>query len=220
MHKWSKEGPSEFLRCTPTQERSRKRYEIILDAAVQIINEKGVDGLRMSDIVERAKVPHGSLYQYFPDKTAIIGTLAEHLNIQGHGCVRAELEPVKSMADLYPALCRITDGYYEVMLNEPVMRDIWHATQTDRILQDLDRADMDKLSGYLFDVLRQLRPQSEPQTLLENSRLIMHLIAAAVRYAITLDTEEGHRTIALFKKLLPSNLASLDRHAKAIGKSA
>ena len=39
--------------------------------------EKGSEAFRMSDVVERSGVPFGSLYQYFPDKTAIIGTLAE-----------------------------------------------------------------------------------------------------------------------------------------------
>ena len=45
----------------------------------------------MSDIVERTGVAFGSLYQYFPDKTAIIGTLAERYNAVGRDCVRRDL---------------------------------------------------------------------------------------------------------------------------------
>jgi AcrR family transcriptional regulator len=37
----------------------------------------------MSDIVERSGVAFGSLYQYFPDKRAIIGTLAERYDASG-----------------------------------------------------------------------------------------------------------------------------------------
>jgi AcrR family transcriptional regulator len=209
MRKWSTECSSEFSRCTPTQQRSRERYQSILNHAVQIIKEKGVDGLRMSDIVERANVPCGSLYQYFPDKTAVIGTLAEHFNAEGHNCVKAELQSIQTMDDLHPALCRITDGYFQVLLHEPVMRDIWHATQTDRVLQDLDRADKEILSSYLLEVLQRLKPQSDPQRLMEFSRFIMHLIAAAVRYAIIIEKEEGQRAIALFKNLLPTNVDNL-----------
>ena len=58
--------------------------------------EKGSEAFRMSDIVERSGVPFGSLYQYFPDKTAIIGTLAERYNAIGRACVRQELAAVKS----------------------------------------------------------------------------------------------------------------------------
>jgi hypothetical protein len=41
----------------------------------------------MSDIVARSGVPFGSLYQYFPDKTAIIGTLAQRYNVIGRDCL-------------------------------------------------------------------------------------------------------------------------------------
>ena len=48
--------------------------------AAELMAEKGSEAFRMSDIVERSGVPFGSLYQYFPDKTAIIDTLAERYN--------------------------------------------------------------------------------------------------------------------------------------------
>jgi AcrR family transcriptional regulator len=91
--------------------------------------EKGSEAFRMSDIVERTGVPFGSLYQYFPDKTAIIGTLAERYNAIGRDCVRRDLSAVKSPRDLHPALCRIVDSYYRMFIDEPVMRDIWQATR-------------------------------------------------------------------------------------------
>ena len=53
-------GPA---RLVPTQKRSRARFEAILETAEQILLEKGADAFRMSDIVARAGVPHGSLYQ-------------------------------------------------------------------------------------------------------------------------------------------------------------
>jgi len=48
--------------------------------AAELMAEKGSEAFRMSDIVERSGVPFGSPYQYFPDKTAIIDTLAERYN--------------------------------------------------------------------------------------------------------------------------------------------
>jgi AcrR family transcriptional regulator len=57
--------------------RSRERFERILKCAAALMAEKGSEAFRMRDIVERTGMPFGPLYQYFPDKTAIIGTLAE-----------------------------------------------------------------------------------------------------------------------------------------------
>src|SRR5207253_2269148 len=131
-------GTQGLARLVPTQKRSRERFERILACAAQIMAEKGSEAFRMSDIVERTGVPFGSLYQYFPDKTAIIGTLAERYNAIGRDCVQRDLSTVRSARDLHPALCRIADSYYQMFIDEPVMRDIWQATQADRALRQLD----------------------------------------------------------------------------------
>ena len=81
-----------LARLVPTQQRSRERFERILQCAAEVMAEKGSEAFRMSDIVERTGVAFGSLYQYFPDKTAIIGTLAERYNAIGRECVR-EISP-------------------------------------------------------------------------------------------------------------------------------
>src|ERR1700736_2208033 len=115
-------GASGLARLVPTQQRSRERFERILGSAAEVMAEKGSEAFRMSDIVERTGVPFGSLYQYFPDKTAIIGTLAERYNAIGRDCVRRDLAAVKRARDLYPALCRIVDSYYRMFFDEPVDR--------------------------------------------------------------------------------------------------
>lgn len=196
-------------RRVPTQRRSRERYERILDAAAEVMAEKGSDAFRMSDVVERTGVSFGSLYQYFPDKTALIGTLAERYNAVGHACVRNALAPVDTPAELHRALGRIIDEYYGMFLEVPVMRDIWSATQADRALQDIDETDIAILAGLLCDRLADLAPERDPADLARVSRLAMHLIAAAVRYAITLDRPEAERVLATFKRMLPRDLADL-----------
>src|SRR3954468_21570021 len=107
-----------LARLVPAQKRSRERFERILECAAEIMAEKGSEAFRMSDIVERTGVPFGSLYQYFPDKAAIIGTLAERYNAIGRDCVRRDLSAVKSARDVYPALCRIVDSYQQMFIDE------------------------------------------------------------------------------------------------------
>ena len=201
--------PAGFARLVPTQKRSRERYEKILECAAEMIAERGSEAFRMSDIVERSGVPFGSLYQYFPDKTAIIGTLAERYNAVGRACVRQELAGVTDAAGLRPALWRIVDGYYRMFMNEPVMRDIWQATQADRALQKLDEDDSEFLAGLLLETFKRVAPRRDVATLAATARLTMTLIAAAVRHAITLKPKEAERMIALFKRMLPDNPAVL-----------
>ncbi|MBA4491108.1 TetR/AcrR family transcriptional regulator [Paracoccus sp. S1E-3] len=186
-------------RLVPTQKRSRARFEAILESAEQILLEKGADAFRMSDIVARAGVPHGSLYQYFPDKTAVIATLALRANAAGQECVAAELARISGPEDVADALRRVTDGYYEMFREMPVMRAIWQATQADPTLQKLDAEDRAGLANLLQARLAQVL--AAPADLLDIfARLQITLIGAVVREAITLPEPEGQRLLAQFKR--------------------
>lgn len=198
-------APVRLARIAPVQQRSRERFERILGCAAEVMAEKGGEAFRMSDIVERTGVPFGSLYQYFPDKTAIIGTLAERYNAVGRECVAGDLAQVRSAQDLHPALCRIVDSYYDLFMREPVMRDIWRATQADRALQAMDEEDGLYLSGLLGETVRRIAPAAEAEVVDAFAQLIMTLIAAAVRQAITLDDAAARRFLALFKQMLPKD---------------
>lgn len=196
-------------RRIPSQQRGRDRFEKILVVAMELIEKNGSDALKMSEIVEKAELSFGALYQYFPDKTSIIRTLAERFNEQGRQCVEAELARADDAATLYRALCNIVDQYYDFFRGEPVMRDIWHATQADKLLREVDAEDMEFHSRRLFEVLVKLSPERAEAELLAIGRLTMQLLAAAVRYAISADEEEGRMAIALYKKMLPVDLARL-----------
>lgn len=67
-------GPA--LRRVPIQDRGQRRVERILDAAAEVIAETGVDAATTNAIAARARTSVGSLYQFFPNKEAIVQALA------------------------------------------------------------------------------------------------------------------------------------------------
>lgn len=204
------EAPEWHLaRRMPVQQRSRERFERILACAVELMAEKGSDGLKMSDIVERSGVPFGSLYQYFPDKTAVIATLAERYNAMGHLCVGAMLGGLGDIAALHRVLCDITDSYYRFFQTEPAVHLIWQATQADRALQALDAEDGAYLGGLLLNALWPVAGLADEEALAAWCGLMMVQIAAAVRYAIALPPAEAERVLAMFKAMLPRDLSAL-----------
>jgi AcrR family transcriptional regulator len=190
------------LRRAPSQRRSRERVERILSAATELIEHGGSDALRMSEIASRAGVSIGSLYQYFPDKSAVVRALAKRYNARGRGCVAAELTAAADEAELWSALARLTDEYYQMFLSEPVMRDIWAGTQADPSLREIDLADVRENGALLACTLSRLRPGADPEEIATSSLLVMHLIAATVRLAISTDREEGEALIRECKRLL------------------
>lgn len=66
-------------RRTPSQERSRDRVERILDATAAVLGEMPVDKVTTAAIADKAGVPIGSVYQYFPNKLAVLAQLARRM---------------------------------------------------------------------------------------------------------------------------------------------
>jgi len=66
-----------FQRRRPKQSRSRATCEAILEAASQILERTGPQGFTTASVAERAGVSIGTLYQYFPDKQAILLAAAQ-----------------------------------------------------------------------------------------------------------------------------------------------
>jgi len=66
-------------RRRPSQERSRDRVERILDATAKLLGDTPVDKVTTAAIAETAGVPIGSVYQYFPNKLAVLAELARRV---------------------------------------------------------------------------------------------------------------------------------------------
>ncbi|WP_236541566.1 TetR/AcrR family transcriptional regulator [Spiractinospora alimapuensis] len=64
-------------RKRPRQQRSRETVEWILEAAEQLFVRDGYLGVTTNRVAERAGVSIGSLYQYFPNKDALLLELAD-----------------------------------------------------------------------------------------------------------------------------------------------
>jgi AcrR family transcriptional regulator len=60
------------LRKQPKQARSADLVAAVLDAAVQVLAEEGAQRFTTARVAQRAGVSVGSLYQYFPNKAAIL----------------------------------------------------------------------------------------------------------------------------------------------------
>ncbi|MDT3397497.1 TetR/AcrR family transcriptional regulator [Streptomyces sp. B1866] len=72
--------PTPPLRRAPVQRRSAERLDRILDACARLLEEVGYEALSTRAVAERAAVPIGSVYRFFPNKRAMAEALA-HRNL-------------------------------------------------------------------------------------------------------------------------------------------
>lgn len=64
-------------RKKPSQPRSSRTVDAILEGAARILEQRGFEGYTTNDIAARAGVSIGSLYQYFPTRDAVTVALIE-----------------------------------------------------------------------------------------------------------------------------------------------
>jgi AcrR family transcriptional regulator len=83
-------------RKKPQQRRARATIDTIFEAAIQVLLANGFDKTTTIQIADRAGVSIGSLYQYFPNKRALLSAI-----VQRH---------VGGVADATIAACRSVHG--------------------------------------------------------------------------------------------------------------
>ena len=192
---------SEPVRRNPTQQRSRERQERILAAGTQLIASKGSDQVKMSEIAEMCGISIGSLYQYFPDKSSVIRTLAERYNAESRRCIEVAMAAVEDAQGLREAFSQLLDEYYEIFLATPAMRDIWSGMQADKQLMALELQECRIAGGLLADAMLRVNPSSDIQQVQASAFLIWSLGEATMRLAISCAPEEGRALVEAFKRM-------------------
>ena len=125
-------------RRAPIQKRSIERVGRILDVTAEMLQEVGVDGVKTTEIARRAEIKLASLYRYFPNKNAILKSLAERQF--------ERLKPIMASFlqnfDLDDGLDKLIDVYADFYRNEPGYMELWAGIQG---VPELNQLDMDDL---------------------------------------------------------------------------
>ena len=98
------------LRKLPTQARSRERVADILKATGALLGEVGYDGLSTNLIAERAKVPVGSIYQFFETKDDIVAALVEQFQDRILRLANEKLDAAGAARDRRAFIARLVEG--------------------------------------------------------------------------------------------------------------
>jgi AcrR family transcriptional regulator len=157
--------------------------------------------MRMGEVAERAGVSIGSLYQFFPDKAAVIRTLAERYNASGRACIEVELAAVRNKAELGVAFSKLIDIYYGLFLSEPVMRDVWSGMQADKALREVELSESRLNGALLADAMARLDLKADRAELERRAFLVMALGESAMRLAVSVGRDEGDALVETYKRM-------------------
>src|SRR5262245_13367385 len=75
------------VRKAPEQARSKATVNVILEASARILESGGLRGFNTNAVAAKAGVSIGSLYQYFPNKDAILLALLNDFESAGEKAI-------------------------------------------------------------------------------------------------------------------------------------
>lgn len=110
-------------RKTPVQSRSRVTVDAIFEATIQVLLSEGLARLTTTRVSERAGVSVGTMYQYFPNKQALIIALNERY--------------LNALAERVEATCASMSGQPAARMVSALIDTYWTA-KTERV--DLTQA--------------------------------------------------------------------------------
>jgi AcrR family transcriptional regulator len=176
-------------RKQPKQERSQVTVEAILSATTHILTENGYDQLTTNRVAERAGVSIGSLYQYFPNKEALIFALAEHhanemvqlaqQHLAGLSVGEASLQENRTIPEVLRQIIKAALAAHAV--NPKLHRVLHEQIPHSEVMQRLDQAKMENLlRSFLEQRADQLQPKNLELTVFMVERTIRALIHGAI----------------------------------------
>jgi len=130
------------LRKAPRQERAGATFEAILEAAARILSEQGPRRLTTNRIARRAGVSVGSLYQYFPNKHAIVRALLEREILRAATLRPALLDDAS--APIAERMRAAVDWHLDAHAADPRLSRALHAL-VEESLPDEQRAELETL---------------------------------------------------------------------------
>lgn len=169
-------------RRVPKQRRSRDLVRAILDATAKVLVEEGYDRASTNRIAKVAGVSVGSLYQYFPNKQALVMALAaEHADEQ-IGALAAALRTLGD-APVHVAVATFVQAMIDAHRQEPEL----HVAMVQQVLH-VGLKPMIAIQGRARDMVRTWlvvhRDQILPTDLDAASYLLVTTVEAVIHSAI------------------------------------
>ncbi len=153
----AKSSPHEnsFVARKPAQERTRLRFEALLDAADRLLLREDTSKIGLYDIAAAAGMPPASVYHLFPTKEAVLAALAKrYLDGLGRHIIRP-FEPgqVQSWQEFIVVEMERAIEFYN---DRPVMSRLFFSNHVLSEIRDIDTLHVQAASASNYDRMDRL----------------------------------------------------------------
>jgi AcrR family transcriptional regulator len=194
--------PKNPLRKAPKQERGQRRIASILEAAAEEFARVGFDSTTTNAIARRARTSVGSLYQFFPNKEAILAALTEYYLEEIRALHAVVLSGEAAKLDLPDFIDQLVDRLAAFRDAHPAFLGLFYGSPTSAPLAAAaERLQRECVAGAEASIAARL-PKLDPAKRRLHATINVQVVRALLPLAEAADPDGRAQVLAEIKKLL------------------
>jgi len=145
-------------RREPRQARSKERVERVLVAAAALVDGRGLDAVTTNAIAEEAGLPVGTIYQFFPNREAVLVALLA----RGLDALDARFAPLlapgQDQVPLAASIDAVVDALAAAYLEVPALAVLVGGLRADPRFAAVADANNQRVAGWVAELARRRKP--------------------------------------------------------------
>jgi AcrR family transcriptional regulator len=199
--------PDLNLRKRPVQARGRERFAAILDSGRAQLSEGGLDRFTLESVAAGAGVPIGSVYQFFPNKHALIA----ELSAQDSKAIAAEIaESSVSLpnANWQELTDDLIDNLADLWRSDPTRRHVWLAMQSTGATRSLLVEQTRQITEEVVPLISPLMPAKAGRKLRTVAEVVVQMCLSLLHFSVR-DAHPHPAEVRELKRALRSYLRAV-----------
>ncbi|MFE5909146.1 TetR/AcrR family transcriptional regulator [Streptomyces wedmorensis] len=189
------------VRREPQQARSRARVEAILTAADRILSQEGYEALTMRRIAEESGAPVGSIYQFYPDKGAVVDALGRRYLLAFASAIDEIVERAVS-GELTDLVGTMVDVYADLFRSQPGGMALWAGRHLSPELARADEASNTLIADGLRRIVEHLTGGPGGERARRATHMVVWASNAVLHEVFKGDGEPDLETVEELKRML------------------
>ncbi|MFJ7067642.1 TetR/AcrR family transcriptional regulator [Streptomyces sp. NPDC101115] len=189
------------LRRQPQQARSRARVEAVLAAADRILSQEGYEALTMRRIAEESGAPVGSIYQFYPDKSAVVDALGRRY-LEAFRTAIDDLVERAVEHGLPDLVGTMVDVYADLFRTQPGGMALWAGRHLSPELARADEASNALIAEGLQRIVEHLTGRAGGEQVRRATRMVVWAANAVLHEVFKGAGEPDLETVDELKRML------------------
>jgi AcrR family transcriptional regulator len=186
------------------------RFDAILAAARELLAESGVEGFTIEDVAARAQIPVGSMYQFFPNKFAIVAELDLRDTESLIEDLTASAGHFEFGGDWQAATNDLIDLVAEHWVRDPSRRAVWLAMRSTAATRSLAAEHSRALVTMLLPLIQRLTEDLSLEEQVTVSEVVVEIAQSLLHFSVS-DGTPNPATVQELKRLLRAYLRAVSR---------